>query len=87
MSTKTKKERKVVMIRDGNCLESMPCIHSNVTLVYSDGTKEILGSMTGLELANLYVKHGLTVDEHVFRYIDPAKMKAGQRVRPNPSLI
>lgn len=51
------------------CKRSFPCQHSNVTILYNDGSKENVGNMNGREIAHLFQKHNLPVDVHFAGYL------------------
>ena len=66
---KTTKEKKVVKINTGMCLESFPCSHPSVSVTYSDGSVENVGGLSGPGLAKLFEKHNLPIEEHLLIYL------------------
>lgn len=62
-------KHEVVKIRYSNsCMESDPCQHETVTLIYADGRRKKLGWMDGDEIAHLYQKHHLKTPKHFAEY-------------------
>ncbi|CAF1488052.1 unnamed protein product [Didymodactylos carnosus] len=63
-------EKKVVNISySDSCMKSYPCQHHDVELIYDNGSKYNVGHLNGEDIAQLYVKHNLSIPEHFQTYL------------------
>lgn len=57
------KKRLVSILPGYRCVQTYPCIHPGTTLLYSDGTKEIV-TMSGSLALSLCKKHAIPLPDH-----------------------